>query len=36
MKVKKEEDVNSINIRMLPIEKCIVDPTQKEYLKILT
>jgi len=36
MKVKKEEGVDTTNIRVLAIEKCIADPTEKEYLKILT
>lgn len=36
MKMKKEEGVDTTNIRVLAIEKCIADPTEKEYLKILT
>jgi len=36
MKMKKEEGVDTTNIRLLAIEKCIADPTEKEYLKILT
>ena len=36
MKIKKEEGVDTTNIRVLAIEKCIADPTEKEYLRILT
>jgi len=36
MKMKKEEGVDTTNIRVLAIEKCIADPTEKEYLRILT
>jgi hypothetical protein len=36
MKLKKEEGVDTTNVRVLAIEKCIADPSEKEYLKILT
>ena len=36
MKLKKEEGLDTTNVRVLAIEKCLADPTEKEYLKILT
>ena len=36
MKLKKEEGVDTTNVRDLAIEKCLADPTDKDYLKILT
>lgn len=36
MKLKKEEGVDTTNVRVLAIDKCIADPSDKEYLKILT
>lgn len=36
MKPKKEEGNENVNVRVIAIEKCLVDADEKETFKILT